>query len=319
MRRISTLVSISLLAVSCRRDAPSAPPVTAVPAASPAFPAVAPTPPAPFATPRACAHRRPFGEPGPLSLPDPYASFSACDVLAAMFSDYDSASEKAASAGGTVRIDQAKLWDTGGRKLLAVTFYRGEDAELEFICGQCRVLPRVAVVERRDERLVLIGQRLDLWHPAPDITALFDGRALFDLAQYRLAEGDELLGVRVPWSTGMPGVWIELALMRLNGDTVSVVFEQQVRWAASGMGVEDDDEVVSEVSLAPRAVGPSDLLLTTSELRCRPEFSGPQPTAKCKPAQNLGRQRWRFDGNAFGRVEGKDAPLPKVLKKLWGW
>lgn len=318
MRRLGLLLASSVLALSCQREAPSSPGAPAVasisPAPSVAQPATAS--PAPLAP---CAHRRPFSEKEPLVLPEPFAAFDACDVLGAITADYDRATEKSASLGGTVRIDGVRRWDTRGRSLLAVTFYQGQDAEAEFICGQCRVWPGIAVVERRGPRLALVGKRLDLWHPTPDVIALFDGRAELDPTRYPFDEDEELLGVRVPWSTGMPGTWRQLALVRLDGETPTIVFEQQVNWSASGMGTEDDDEVDSRVSVEPRPDGPNDIVLVTTELRCRQDTSGAQPKVKCKAPQKLGKQRWRFDGAAYRRIEGQAPPLPKVLKKLWGW
>ncbi|HEU4536795.1 MAG TPA: hypothetical protein VFS00_21885, partial [Polyangiaceae bacterium] len=157
------------------------------------------------------------------------------------------------------------------------------------------------------------------WHPDEDVAALFDGRADFDPTEYALSGDEPLLGVRVPWSTGLPGVWQNLTLFRLQGEALTAVFSYGVDWAANGMGY-DDERVASTVSMAPRAGGSHDLLVRTTEVRCRDAPGGADPFAQtCDAPRPVGAERWRFDGKAFRRVEGRPAPLPRVLHKRWGW
>ncbi|HEU4538581.1 MAG TPA: hypothetical protein VFS00_30885, partial [Polyangiaceae bacterium] len=82
-------------------------------------------------------------------LPEPFAPFTSCDALGAIFADYDRATERSEVAGGLVRVDRARRWRWGGRELLALLFYQGEDAAADVICGQCRVRARLALLEAR--------------------------------------------------------------------------------------------------------------------------------------------------------------------------
>lgn len=271
-----------------------------------------------------CPHRRPFAgldeASAPFALPEPFARFTPCDALAAVFADYDSAAETSASAGGVVRIDRARRWAQGGRELLAVLYYVGDDATADFICGQCRVRSHLALIEVRGAALALVATAAP-WHPADEIAALFNGQAEFEPAEYALNEQESLLGVRVPWSTGMPGTWINLTLFHLQGGALTKVFGYGVDWYANGMGV-DDERVASALSTAPGPKGSNDLVVHTTEERCHLDPPGPDPAAfsrSCTPPRRVGTERWRFDGKAFRRIEGRPAPLPRILHKLWGW
>jgi hypothetical protein len=304
----------TLALVGCR-DEPRAAPTGEAGAPSGASSSVART--ASSSAPPACRHRRPFDEAAPLSLAAPFDAFTPCAVLAAVFADYDADSGSSVAAGGKVGIDRAQRWDTAGRALLAFVYYTGADAEGSSAAGGARVAARVAVVERQGEALTLVARGQDPWRPK--VEALFNGRAEIDPAPLPFEAGETLLALRTPWSTGMPGTWTSLALYRLHGGTLSIVFEDGVAWNASGMGTEDDDLVAAKVSTAPRVGGPDDLRLETTETRCHLDLDKPEPPLLCGKPVPLGAERWRFDGKAYRRIEGKKAPLPKVLHKLWGW
>jgi hypothetical protein len=315
MRLLPGFLALTTLAAGCRADRRAAPTVEPTPEPRAMTPASNAEPP-----PRApCDHHRPFAlsDATPLSLPAPFDALTPCDVLAAVYPDYDGAVETSAAAGGKVRIDQARRWDVPGRPLLAVLYYLGDDAEAEFVCGQCRVAAHVAVVEQRGAALALVAKGADPWQP--NVDALFNGRATFDAAPYPFTSADSLLAVRTPWSTGMPGFWTNLTLYRLDGAALSIAFEYGVAWSASGMGTEDDDDVISEISFEPRSGGPNDLRVKTTETRCHIDLATPALTRACGKPRSVGAERWRFDGKAYRRIEGKQAPLPRVLHKLWGW
>ncbi|MCU0683342.1 MAG: hypothetical protein MUF34_14075 [Polyangiaceae bacterium] len=337
LRSASLLSALSALvlagALGCRSEPQVAPATKPAPSPSTA----APTPPfadqprSPAAAGigsaeplrRPCAHRPPFeelDEAPPLApkLPEPFARFTPCDALAAIFADYDAATETTAAAGGVVRIDRARRWGQGTRDLLAVLYYQGADATAGFVCGQCRVRAQLALLESRGDALTLVATGTP-WHPGDDITALFDGRADFDSAEYTLGGGETLLGLRARWSTGMPGTWTNLTLYRLEGQTLTSVFSYGVEWFANGMG-EDHERIASALSMVPRAGGASDLVLRTTRERCHfdPAAVGPVSLV-CGPRRPVGAERWRLDGKAYRRIEGRPAPLPSLLHKLWGW
>jgi hypothetical protein len=322
MRLLPGFLALATLAVAGCHDKRGGAPTVEL---GPEPPAIAPSSnaaPPPSVTPPArapCAHRRPFSfsDEVALALPAPFDAFTPCDVLEAVFADYDRALETSAAAGGKVRIDEARRWDVSGRTLLAVVYYLGADAEAEFVCGQCRVAAHVAVVEQRGAALALVAKGTDPWQPKVD--ALFNGRAKFDTTAYAFTTTDPFFAVRTPWSTGMPGFWTNLTLYQLDGASLTIAFEYGVAWSASGMGTEDDDDVISEITFEPRAGGPSDLRVKTTEVRCHIDLATPALTRICGKPRPVGAERWRFDGKAYRRIEGKQAPLPRVLHKLWGW
>lgn len=313
MRPLAGLVlALSLAACHRERDAPIRP--APEPASTQAEDAGSAPRPAPAV---ACAHKRPFetGEAeAQLALPAPFEAFTPCDVLRAIHPDYDEATGKSPAAGGTVRIDQARVWTVRGRNLLAVLVYRGSEADSAFVCGMCRVAAHVAVVEKRGATLAVVGKPADPWGPKPEIEALFNGRAEFDGAEYPFTPGEPMLAIRTPWSTGMAGTWTNLTLYRLNGEAIEKVFEYRIAWDASGMGTQDDDLVQSRITFEPRAGAPSDLRLKTTEERCHLDYDKADMPRVCKPAQVVGTERWRFEGSAYKRMEGKEAPLPRILK-----
>ena len=104
------------------------------------------------------ACRRAFNKEEPLLLPHSFAEFTLCDVLVAMFPDFDASVESSAAAGGTVRVDRVRQWDTSARTLLVVAHYIGEDADAEFVCGGCRVNARLAALERSGTAHTLVAR-----------------------------------------------------------------------------------------------------------------------------------------------------------------
>ncbi len=274
--------------------------------------AVAPTPPA-------CHHRRPFFFPkdakaAELNLPPPFDHFTACTVLKAIFPDYEPTTEKAASSVGTVRIDAVRRWDFRGRSLLAVLFYRGADAEAEFVGGDF-VAAYLAVVESTGVNLTRVAGPIEPWRPGEDVYAM-NGQAVFDPAEYAFTSEEPLLAVRVPWRLAMMGTSTDLFLLRLDGGELRVVFNHEVDLYANGMGQEEDDDVKSTVVVVPRQSGPNDLSLRTTETRCHSVEDSDEPA--CGTPRSVGVQQWRFDGMAYRRIQGKDPPRPGVIHRLWG-
>lgn len=260
-------------------------------------------------TPPSCI--RPFREENPLQFPEPFAAFTPCDVIAAMFPDFEPAHERSSSAGGTVRLDRARRWDSAGRVLLAVTYYVGEDADTENLCGGCRVNPQLAIFERNGTAVSLVARTTI---PGWDPYGLFNGQADFDSGSFRF-EGDEsLLGMRTPWSYGMMGHTIWLDVYRLNGGSLSLVYRDRVEWAASSGTDEDDDFVMATVTQQRRHKGPDDILVKVVEAACH------WKTKKvCQHATPKGTQRWRFNGTKYAQVEGPDTPMPRLFHVRWGW
>ncbi len=305
-----SLLALALITASaCRGDrhAPAPAPTEAASAAAadPDPAALAPAPPR-------CDHRRPFADSDkPLVLPAPFAVFDPCDVRSPIL-------EHDHEAGGKVRVDRVRRWDSGGRTLLAALYYRGEDAEGKVLCDTCRVAAHLAILERRGASLVVAAGARDTWRPAEDAAAHFNGRADFG-PELDFGGGEALLAVKTPWSSGAPGTWTNLSLYRLAGAEAPIVLEYRVDWWASGKDIEDDDEVVSTFRAEPRAGGPSDVVLQTTELRCREDYASLDHTPICRTPKPVGTERWRFADGGYRRVEGKPAPMPGVLQRLWGW
>jgi hypothetical protein len=256
--------------------------------------------------------------PGPL-LPSPYDAFTACDVLGAIFPDFDRATGKSTSTDQSLRVDQARTWAVGDRPLLAVTYYVGADADSTFICGGCRVTPHVAIVERASggsNRLTLVANGPDPWHPDDSELALFDGRA--ELVDDPDLASRSLLGVQVPWSHGTPGDRAVLMLYALDAGGLHVVFDQDWFWHARGMG-EKDDHVDTTMRFVPRPGAVDDVLLRMTESRCDYVPAGDDARLVCGKGTTVGSARYRFEGGRYKRVSGVTMPLPGVLHRVWHW
>lgn len=266
----------------------------------------------PSADPRIPACRRAFREEEPLLLPHSFAEFTLCDVLVAIFPDFDTSVERSAAAGGTVRVDRVRQWVTSARTLLVVAHYIGEDADAEFVCGGCRVNPRLAVLERSGTALTLVARGTV---PGWDPDGLLYGRTEFDSRSYSFQGDETLLGMRTPWSYGMMGGTTRLSLFRLEGTQLSLVFDDRLEWVASGMGLEDDDVVSVAVSQQRRASGPDDIVLTVHQARCRWE----DYKRVCGPKKLAAQQRWRFDSKQYRQISGKPMPMPQLFRTRWGW
>jgi hypothetical protein len=272
-----------------------------------------------------CAVRAAFTEddavaPGPV-LPAPYGGFTACDVLGAIFPDFDPATGKSTSDDQPVRVDGAETWVVGGRTLLAVTYYVGADADSTFICGGCRVTPHVAIVERGgsgrgSDRLALVANGPDPWHPDDSMLALFYGRA--ELVDDPELASRSLLGVRVPWSHGTPGDRAVLTLYALDAGRLHVVFEQDWYWHARGLS-EKDDHVDTTMRFLPRPGARDDILLRMTESRCEYPSNADDAQLVCSEGKTVGNARYRFKGDRYQRVSGTTMPLPGVLHRLWKW
>ena len=266
-----------------------------------------------------CSIDRPFpmGAAAPTATPpSPFERFTTCDVVEAIFPDFDRTTQRS-TAVGPVRVEALRRWDAGGRSLLAAIYYTGEQAEMPFLCGSCRVTPHLGVVERNGNSLVLVGKPAQPWHPAEEDEAVFDGQAQFDTSEFAIA-GETVIPVLVSWSNGMMGAYQNLTLYRLVSNGLVPVFEYRVRWQANGMGTEDDEEVRSTVTVEPHANGPADLMVSTVDVRCKPSEGNPE-VRKCAAPRKVGAERWRLEGDAYRRIEGREAPMPGVLRQQWGW
>lgn len=267
-----------------------------------------------------CKHVRPFEgrlNPPDLVLPAPYAAFSPCDILRAIFPDYDETTGRSAAAGGSLAIDETSLWPIAGREPLAVLYYSGNEAEMDMVYGQSRVSVHVAVVEKQLGKLTKLGHPKDPWRPKenPDeVLALFNGRAKFASTAYSMVAGERLLAIETPWSMGMSGHWAMVTLYRLSGNSVDQVFEHELHTTAKGPGLSDDDIVRSEITFEAKEGGPSEVRVVNTEAICTTDFDKPGEPVTCKKAVVVGREKWRFDGTEYKRVEGKGPPVPRVLR-----
>lgn len=245
-----------------------------------------------------------------LHFPAPFAAFTLCDVLGAIFPDFQRSNERSVAAGGTVRIDRASRWDTSGRSFLAVTYYVGEDAEIGMICGGCRVDPKIAVLERRGNAISLVARgSVPGWDPF----GLFNGRAEFAPTPFAFQANETLLALQTPWSYGMMGSTIRLDLFRLDGANLHLIFEGRLKWLAAEGGPEDD-MVTATITPQPRSTGPNDILVKFVEARCHIE-----PTYTCEPGTPRGSQRWRFHGQEYKQIQGSSEPMPRLFHTRWGW
>ena len=295
------LLFAMLAAGACRGDkpAPAPAPTTAVSAA----PLPSATAPSTVAPP--CHHRRPFSDSDkPLVLPPPFAAFTPCDVVKAILGQDPAAGDK-------VRIDHVRRWDVHGRTLLAALYYRGGDAEGKILRDTCRVTVHLGVVERRGDTLVRAARAGDPGQPGSDAGAMYGGRADFD-AEIPFDATEALLAVRTPWTTPASGTRTRLTLYRLVNDEARAVFDENVGYHVDGTDSEDDHQVTSTITAAPRPDGANDLSLKVTERRCHYDQGSLPPTPICRPPKSLGTERWRFGGAVYERASGKPAPPPRA-------
>jgi len=295
-----------LAATACRdahHDAPDAAALAPISVAS-----AAPAPSSSAAEAPACEHRRPFQDGDkPLVLPAPFDAFTPCDLLKALLG-HDPA------PGDRARVDRVRRWDVHGRALLAVLYYRGEDAAGKPLCDTCRVAVHIGVVERRGAALALAGRASDPWHAGADDRAPFNGRADFG-AEVPFDATETMLAVETPWSAGASGGRTVLSLYRFVGDEAKIVFEDSVRALVADKGAGDEDDVVFSVTTAPRPDGANDIVLKPTEKRCHYDYGSFDPKPICQPLKHPATLRWRFDDAVYKRVEGKAAPPPRVVRR----
>jgi hypothetical protein len=278
-------------AASSAGGAPGAPPVSAAEVA----------PPAP--SPAACPARRPFSDLGSeadrrLVLPAPFAGFDACDVLSALYPDYDRQTERSASAGGAVRADKAFLFRTRGRELLAVTRYAGADAEQGMLCGCCSAKALVALLEAQGGRLARVAEG----DQPVDHGGLNDGVTLA-ATQLPVREGEELLTLDAAHSCGTSPGRHFVHGFRLQGSELRRVLSW--RTAASGMGPGAD--LVSVTATPVPRKGKGDLFdLAFPWTRAPCPFDEGAGDYVCKGGKPIGTELLRFDGTTY-RLAGARA------------
>jgi hypothetical protein len=217
-----------------------------------------------------CGDARAFTFDESIFLPKPFDALTPCDAMVAVYRDYDRTTERSAIAKGTVRLYSVQRWETAGATFLAMVYYAGEDASEQFVCGQCRVDAQLAILKLDGTKLKLVAKTHVDASIGSQVTALFSGLAELDLAPVAVDETTSLLAMRTNWSTGMPGSWRMLSLYRLQGTSLTRVFNGTDRWFANGMGA-DDDIVSSEMTTEarPKGNGLRDLRIVTSEQRCK--------------------------------------------------
>jgi hypothetical protein len=268
----------------------------------------------------ACNHVRPFvfrRNSPPFVVPSPYDTFTPCDLLRAIHSDYDPKTGQSAAAGGTQAIDVTTTWSVSGRTLLAVLYYSGPDAEMDMVYGQVRVAVHVAVLEKQDGKLVLVGKPKDPWRPEekPDeIIALFNGRAEFDPTDYFFMPGERMLAIKTPWSMGMSGYWDHLTLYRLADNSIDQVFEHELQTTGTASGLPDRDIVRSEISFHAQEGKPNEIRIVNTEEMCKIDYDAPGEPTVCQKATIVGKEKWQFKRREYKRVEGKTQPLPRILR-----
>ncbi len=242
-----------------------------------------------------CSARRPFVSPGDepekhLSLPAPFASYSACEVLAAIYPDYDLATERSAAVGGTVRADRAALVRYPEGLRIAVLTYQGEEAEQEMLCGGCSASARVALLAESAGRLAVVARGTEtIDHGGYENSLQF-------AAPIAVSEGESLLLLDALHSGGTaPGRHV-LHGFRLVGPELRRV----LRWrsAAAGLGAGENRVEVSAIPTPTRGPKPlADLDFPWRRAVCL--FDQKAGDFVCPAAKAIGTEKLRFDGQTY--------------------
>jgi hypothetical protein len=225
-----------------------------------------------------------------LTLPAPFAEATVCEVLKAIYPDYDPATERSVAAGGAVRADRVALVPSPEGPRLAVVLYRGEQAELDMLCGACRADGHLFLVGLTAGRLALVARGTEtIGHGGYENSLRFS-------APIEVREGESLLTLEAVHAAGTAPARHVLHGFRLVGPELRRV----LRWrsAASGLGAGDQHVTVSALPTPTRGPKPlADLRFPWRRRVC--PFDPEDSPSDCPESKLIGIETLRFDGQTY--------------------
>lgn len=261
------------------------------------------------------------------SLPREYAAFSASDVLAKVFDDYDLSTGRIKSTlnadkkSALARIAEAKTWNVQAQKNLVVLIElatRDDQFDEGGMCGGCAAYSLLAVLKNDNGALRLIAKQ----QTPPFADAEADARnddapeAIFysghddlrlDLAPYKLTSDETLIGIRkehiwisaMDWST-------TLMLYRIEGQSLKQVFEDTVitREYPKGLDGKEVIKTVATVTPTPSKSAFYDYTIDKAVMRCKDANEDWDCDAKHDRVEQVkaNKEIWRFDGKTFSKA-----------------
>lgn len=177
-----------------------------------------------------------------IQLPGQYSRFTENDVLAKIFDAYDPTTKSVSSIpdgenkATKVTILEAKPWRTASNLYLVVLTGLGDPQ----MCGNCAMYTPLAVLKRDGTSLSLVARQDLPRHSSIDdsveVSGVFGSLSYgghesiaFDLAPYRLADQEMLIGVRIENMWLAAPFWqTRLLLFRVEGRRLRTVFEAPV-------------------------------------------------------------------------------------------
>lgn len=264
------------------------------------------------------------GSPDDVRLPRIFSKFSKDDVFAAVFSDFDRLTGRVPyilneqKQPSLVRLNQARLWKSGGQDYLVVMIDIGgydERFGILGLCGNCTSVSPLAVLRVVDGRFELVakqdGSLFQTGH-AEDHTTGFrpftytghDFDVSFDLAPYRLNDREMLIGVRYQH------MWIPansfsttLLLYRIEGSRIRTVFEGLVvdrSWHNGPARRLKMEKTTSVLMSVPTKGLFNQLVAVRKTHKCFADWD----TYDCVGGTLLKtyRDTWQFDGTRFVKI-----------------
>ena len=243
------------------------------------------------------------------ALPPAFAKFSVTEALQLIFSDYNPATGRTAKIlneeqkSAKVRIDEAKIWKAQNLERLVIvvgientegTFQ--EEIDNGFLCGACGYSVGLALFQKNGEALSLVAfQELE------NAATSGHGETLLDLAPYKLAATETLIGLRSNYMH-MGTQSDMLRLYRVENNSLRQVFERDLGEGFESEGITTANKLV--LAVLPNAGG----------------FNDFQVKGKTSITDNDGnllselpvKERWKFDGTVFKNVTAPTA-APALL------
>jgi len=254
-------------------------------------------------------------------LPGYFSRFSKNDVFAAVFADFDKSTGRVPhildkqKQPSLVRLDQARLWLSGGQNYLVVMIDLGgydEQFGIPVLCGNCLSASPIAVLRAVGDRLELVAKQDDDFYQSlngEDRSTSYeafwytghDYDVTFDLAPYRLNNKELLIGVRYQH------MWVPatsfsttLLLYRIEGNRISKVFEDLVvdRSWQNGPARHLKMEKTTSVLMSVPTKGPFNQLVAVRKTH---KCIANRDTYDCVGGALLKtyRETWQFDGTRF--------------------
>ncbi len=260
-----------------------------------------------------------------VSLPRPFAQFSAADVLKQITSSYDPATGRMSrilnedGKPAIVQIEEAKPWKAQGQDHLVVLISVSEEDNPSGLCGGCLMNGFLAVLKKNGNALSLVAKQLTL--PASGavkyeslnqdelITITGHDNVALDLAPYRLNDRETLIGFRLEhiwlptsdWSTS-------LSLYLIEAGRLKEVFRELVvervyptdpdRGSKAGPRVVD--KTTSTISFVPASHptrnGFNDLVIRKTTARCLNKDDDCTPKHDGFRETGTQTELWKFDG-----------------------